>query len=104
MKCVSSCSKMFNLFQIVVSVFHSHIVKSYCFLTKISTLFTVGGRLAKEIEYTEKMLGKEFGITQEVIIQTPNYKGTNLLTVDAMLMHMKALKKVATIKVKVEDR
>lgn len=50
------------------------------------------------------MLGKNFGLTQQVIIQTPNYKGTNILTVDAMLLHMKALKKVAMIKVKVEDR
>lgn len=64
----------------------------------------MGGRLSEEIEYSDKMLGKNFGLTQQVIIQTPNYKGTNILTVDAMLLHMKALKKVAMIKVKVEDR
>lgn len=67
-------------------------------------LVAVGGRLEKELRYTEAALGKEFGSTQEIVIQTPNYQGTNILTVEAMLLHQKALKKAAKIKVHVANR
>jgi len=57
------------------------------------------GRLEKELEYTTKTLGEGYGGTNELLIQTPNKEGSNILTVQAMKRHLEILMKVTNISV-----
>lgn len=49
------------------------------------------GRLDKELEYTKKSLGEGYGVTNELLIQTPTEEGTNILTVQALKRHLDLL-------------
>ena len=64
-----------------------------------------GGRLTKELEYTTSILGEGSGTTNEIIIQTldPSSTNRNLLTVDSMLLHYKALKAATKVTVDMFD-
>ena len=62
-------------------------------------LCLVGGHLEKELAYS-----KEFGTdytSYEVIIQSPNTQGTNVLTESALLEHVEVIKKAMEVKVEV---
>lgn len=60
---------------------------------------TDGGRLQKELAYTEKVLGKGHGSTNELVIQT----GQGVLTSQGMLRHQKALYAATKVTVEVFD-
>ncbi|CAH3129517.1 unnamed protein product [Pocillopora meandrina] len=64
----------------------------------------VDGRLEKELLYTKKALGEGYGGTQELLIQTPNIKGTNILSVQAMKRHLDVLMRVTNISVELFDQ
>ncbi|XP_072172750.1 protein patched homolog 1-like [Diadema setosum] len=50
----------------------------------------VGGRLEKELEYTEATLGSGWGATSQIIVQTPKKQGENILTQTALLQHVRS--------------
>jgi len=62
------------------------------------------GRLKKELEYTKKSLGEGYGSTNELLIQTPNEEGTNILTVEALKRHLDILMKVPNVSVDLFDQ
>ncbi|XP_068677045.1 protein patched homolog 1-like isoform X1 [Montipora foliosa] len=64
----------------------------------------VGGRLERELEYTKKSLGEGYGGTNELLIQTPNMEGTNILTVKAMKQHLEALTAASNVSVDIFDQ
>lgn len=64
----------------------------------------VDGRLEKELEYTKKALGEGYGSTNELLIQTPNEEGTNILTVQALKRHLDILMKVTNVSVDLFDQ
>ena len=65
---------------------------------------TVGGRLEKEIEYTKKSIGEGYGATSELLIQTPNMEGTNILKVKEMKQHLEALTVATNISVEIFEQ
>lgn len=68
--------------------------------TNVETLWMeVGGRLEKELAYS-KEYGSDY-ISYEVIIQTPNIQGTNILTVPALQKHVQVVKKALEVEVEV---
>jgi len=64
----------------------------------------VDGRLEKELEYTKKALGEGYGGTNELLIQTPNEEGTNILTVPALKRHLDILMRVTNVSVDLFDQ
>ena len=64
----------------------------------------VDGRLDKELEYTKKALGEDYGGTNELLIQTPNEEGTNILTVQALKRHLDILMRVTHVSVNLFDQ
>ena len=64
----------------------------------------MGGRLEKELEYTKKALGEGYGGTNELLIQTPNMEGSNILSVKAMKQHLQALTRATNVSVDLFDQ
>ncbi|XP_069128023.1 protein patched homolog 1-like [Argopecten irradians] len=58
-----------------------------------------GGRLEEELDYTRNTVNTGSGITSELIIQTPKVKGSNLLDVQSLQLHLETLRKVTQIQV-----
>ncbi len=54
------------------------------------------------MEYSRRTLGEGSGTTSELLIQTPQ-SGNNLLTVDSLLTHYKAVHKATQITVNMYD-
>ncbi|PFX16832.1 Protein patched-like 2 [Stylophora pistillata] len=61
----------------------------------------VDGRLEKELQYTKDSVGEGAGTTNELIIHAANEGGDNILSVDSMQEHLKAVQKAIEIKVDV---
>ena len=72
--------------------------------TCLLSMILVDGRLEKELEYTKKALGEGYGGTNELLIQTPNEEGTNILTVEALKRHLDILMKVTNVSVDLFDQ
>ena len=72
--------------------------------TRLLFVILVDGRLEKELEYTKKALGEGYGSTNELLIQTPNEEGTNILTVQALKRHLDILMKVTNVSVDLFDQ
>ena len=53
-------------------------------------IFPAGGRISKELQYTEHALGKGSGVINELVMQTSS-SGTNVLSVDSLLLHLEVL-------------
>jgi patched 1 protein len=67
-------------------------------------LWTEGGRLQHELQYTEEALGVGSGSTYEIVIQTsPKGPSRNVLTVPSMLKHLKALEAAVKVNVHLFD-
>ena len=64
----------------------------------------VGSRLEKEIQYTKKALKSDYGSSAELLIQTPYTDGTNVLNVEAMQQHLKAVKRATEVTVNVYNQ
>ena len=60
---------------------------------------SAGGRLQRELKYTEDVRGEGSGVTFEMIIQTPRTGHNNLLSVESLLLHYDALKAATKITV-----
>ncbi|KAM9691733.1 protein patched homolog 2 isoform 7-T7 [Dama dama] len=49
-----------------------------------------GSRVSQELEYTKEKLGEEAAYTSQMLIQTPRQEGENILTPEALDLHLQA--------------
>uniref|UniRef100_A0A8C5WIW5 Patched 2 n=1 Tax=Leptobrachium leishanense TaxID=445787 RepID=A0A8C5WIW5_9ANUR len=59
----------------------------------------VGSRVSHEMYYTKEKLGEESVYTSQMLIQTPKKDGENILTQEAMLLHLKAAMAASKVQV-----
>ena len=64
----------------------------------------MGGRLEEELKYTKKSLGEGYGGTNELLIQTPNEEGINILSVKAMRQHLDGVTRATNVTVELFDQ
>ncbi|KAM5266448.1 protein patched homolog 2 isoform 4-T4 [Hipposideros larvatus] len=50
----------------------------------------VGSRVSQELRYTKEKLGEEAAYTSQMLIQTPRQEGENILTPEALGLHLQA--------------
>ncbi|KAJ8039814.1 Protein patched-like 1 [Holothuria leucospilota] len=68
--------------------------------TRVDKLWVeVGGRLQKELDYTEKTLGEGAGATNQIILQIAKQEEANLLTKEALLQHLESAKLATQVEV-----
>ncbi|KAM3866285.1 protein patched homolog 1 [Diretmus argenteus] len=58
-----------------------------------------GSRVSQELRYTKEKQGEESVFTSQMLIQTPKEEGTNILTQDALLVHMEAALSASKVQV-----
>uniref|UniRef100_A0A3Q3FVG9 Patched 2 n=1 Tax=Labrus bergylta TaxID=56723 RepID=A0A3Q3FVG9_9LABR len=58
-----------------------------------------GSRVSTELRYTKEKQGEESVFTSQMLIQTPKEEGTNILTQEAMLVHMEAALSASKVQV-----
>lgn len=51
---------------------------------------TAGSRVSQELRYTKEKLGEESVYTSQMLIQTPKKDGDNILTQEALQLHLEA--------------
>lgn len=51
---------------------------------------TAGSRVSQELRYTKEKLGEESVYTSQMLIQTPKREGENILTQEALQLHLEA--------------
>ncbi|GAB5575002.1 protein patched homolog 2 isoform X4 [Prionailurus iriomotensis] len=56
----------------------------------LTTLPCVGSRVSQELHYTKEKLGEEAAYTSQILIQTPHQEGENILTPEALGLHLQA--------------
>lgn len=49
-----------------------------------------GSRVSQELRYTKEKLGEESVYTSQMLIQTPKREGENILTQEALQLHLEA--------------
>uniref|UniRef100_A0A673BCX4 Patched 2 n=1 Tax=Sphaeramia orbicularis TaxID=375764 RepID=A0A673BCX4_9TELE len=67
--------------------------------TDIEQLWVEGDRVSQELRYTREKQGEESVFTSQMLIQTPKEEGTNILTQDALLVHMEAALSASKVQV-----
>ncbi|KAK1879331.1 Protein patched like 1 [Dissostichus eleginoides] len=58
-----------------------------------------GSRVSTELRYTKEKQGEESVFTSQMLIQTPKEEGTNILTQEALLVHMEATLSASKVQV-----
>ncbi|KAM8838669.1 protein patched homolog 1 [Synchiropus picturatus] len=58
-----------------------------------------GSRVSQELRYTREKQGEESVFTSQMLIQTPKEEGTNILTQEALLVHMEAALSASKVQV-----
>ncbi|XP_076001195.1 protein patched homolog 1 isoform X2 [Genypterus blacodes] len=58
-----------------------------------------GSRVSHELRYTREKQGEESVFTSQMLIQTPKEEGTNILTQEALLVHMEAALSASKVQV-----
>ncbi|KAJ8011970.1 hypothetical protein DPEC_G00063850 [Dallia pectoralis] len=58
-----------------------------------------GSRVSRELRYTKEKQGEESVFTSQMLIQTPKQEGTNVLTQDALLLHLEAALSASKVQV-----
>ncbi|XP_061652658.1 protein patched homolog 1 isoform X1 [Phyllopteryx taeniolatus] len=58
-----------------------------------------GSRVSQELHYTREKQGEESIFTSQMLIQTPKERGTNILTQEALLVHMEATLSASKVQV-----
>lgn len=61
--------------------------------------FPAGSRVSTELHYTREKQGEESVFTSQMLIQTPKQEGTNILTQEALLVHMEAALSASKVQV-----
>ncbi|CAB1326209.1 unnamed protein product [Coregonus sp. 'balchen'] len=67
--------------------------------TDIEQLWVEGSRVSRELRYTKEKQGEESVFTSQMLIQTPKQEGTNILTQDALLLHLEAALSASKVQV-----
>uniref|UniRef100_A0A3B5AGP3 Patched 2 n=1 Tax=Stegastes partitus TaxID=144197 RepID=A0A3B5AGP3_9TELE len=68
--------------------------------TNIEQLWVeAGSRVSTELRYTKEKQGEESVFTSQMLIQTPKEEGTNILTQEALLVHMEAALSASKVQV-----
>ncbi|XP_074612004.1 protein patched homolog 1-like isoform X2 [Acropora palmata] len=98
------CGKVIMLGFIPLIVFAFGLTRAKLETDAENLWIEVGGRLEKEIEYTKKSIGEGYGATSELLIQTPNMEGTNILKVKEMKQHLEALTVATNISVEIFEQ
>lgn len=62
-------------------------------------VFLAGSRVSQELRYTREKQGEESVFTSQMLIQTPKEEGTNILTQEALLVHMEAALSASKVQV-----
>lgn len=72
--------------------------------TKMEDLWVEeGGRLSRELNYVVSSLGEGSGTTSELVLQLPKVSGSNVLTVESLLLHLDAVKAATKVAVDMFD-
>ncbi|CAL8320340.1 unnamed protein product [Arctogadus glacialis] len=58
-----------------------------------------GSRVSQELRYTKEKQGEESEFTSQMLIQTPKEEGANILTQDALLVHVEAAVSASKVQV-----
>ncbi|XP_029473971.1 protein patched homolog 2 [Rhinatrema bivittatum] len=58
-----------------------------------------GSRVSHELRYTKEKLGEEAVYTSQMLIQTPTQEGENVLTQEALLLHLRAALAASRVRV-----
>ncbi|XP_017327719.2 protein patched homolog 1 isoform X1 [Ictalurus punctatus] len=58
-----------------------------------------GSRVSRELRYTKEKQGEEAVFTSQMLIQTPKQEGTNILTQEALLLHLEAAASASKVQV-----
>lgn len=61
--------------------------------------YAAGSRVSQELRYTREKQGEESVFTSQMLIQTPKEEGTNILTQEALLVHMEAALSASKVQV-----
>uniref|UniRef100_A0A674PAQ2 Patched 2 n=1 Tax=Takifugu rubripes TaxID=31033 RepID=A0A674PAQ2_TAKRU len=61
--------------------------------------FSAGSRVTAELRYTREKQGEDAVFTSQMLIQTPKEEGANILTQEALLVHMEAALSASEVKV-----
>lgn len=64
----------------------------------------VGGRVNRELKYTRQKIGEEAMFNPQLMIQTPEEEGANVLTVEALLQHLESALRASRVHVFLYDR
>uniref|UniRef100_A0A8C1D8N5 Patched 2 n=1 Tax=Cyprinus carpio carpio TaxID=630221 RepID=A0A8C1D8N5_CYPCA len=67
--------------------------------TDIEKLWVEGDRVSKELRYTKEKQGEESVFTSQMLIQIPKQEGTNILTQEALLLHLEAALSASKVQV-----
>lgn len=60
---------------------------------------SAGSRVTAELRYTREKQGEDAVFTSQMLIQTPKEEGANILTQEALLVHMEAALSASEVKV-----
>lgn len=60
---------------------------------------SAGSRVSKELRYTKEKQGEESVFTSQMLIQIPKQEGTNILTQEALLLHLEAALSASKVQV-----
>ncbi|XP_074858497.1 protein patched homolog 2 [Carettochelys insculpta] len=58
-----------------------------------------GSRVSQELQYTKEKLGEEYVYTSQMLIQTPKREGENVLTQEALQLHLQAAQAASKVQV-----
>lgn len=64
----------------------------------------VGGRVNRELKYTRQKIGEEAMFNPQLMIQTPEEEGANVLTVEALLQHLESALRASRVHVFLYER
>lgn len=73
--------------------------KEMSFHLCFNLFFVAGSRVSTELHYTREKQGEESVFTSQMLIQTPKEEGTNILTQEALLVHMDAALSASKVQV-----
>ncbi|KAK4807185.1 hypothetical protein QYF61_024305 [Mycteria americana] len=65
---------------------------------------SVGGRVSRELNYTRQKIGEEAMFTPQLMIQTPQEDGANVLTIEALRQHLDSALQASRVDVYMYNR
>lgn len=65
---------------------------------------SVGGRVSRELNYTRQKIGEEAMFNPQLMIQTPQEDGANVLTTEALRQHLESALQASRVHVYMYNR